>query len=176
MLIAVAIFLVGSVFCACNEPALLAVARAVQGAGGGGLISLAPDDHRRYFQPRERARYQVYIATVFIVSSITGPVLGGFLAEHVHWSAIFWINLPLGTLAFLLANRQLKRIPRHEKPHKLDVIGAVLLVAATTSLLVGLNWGGVRYAWTSPEIAGTFAAALLLWAAFVWRLQHADDH
>jgi EmrB/QacA subfamily drug resistance transporter len=176
MLIAIAIFLIGSVFCAfATSLPMLAVARAVQGAGGGGLISLAQTIIGDIFQPRERARYQVYIATVFILSSIAGPILGGFLAEHAHWSAIFWINLPLGILAFLLANRQLKRIPRHERPHKLDVIGAVLLVAATTSLLVGLNWGGVRYAWMSSEIAGTFAAALLLWAAFVWRLLRADE-
>jgi len=74
-----------------------------------------------------------------------------------------------------MTDRQLRRIPRHERPHKLDVTGAVLLIAATSTLLFGLNWGGVRYAWGSPEILGIFALCLLLWVAFVLRLRRAEE-
>ncbi|MGP0059332.1 MAG: MDR family MFS transporter [Beijerinckiaceae bacterium] len=176
LLIAIAIFLLGSLLCAlATSLPLLAVARAVQGAGGGGLISLAQTITGDIFSPRERARYQIYVASVFALSSITGPVLGGFLSEHVHWTAIFWINLPLGLAAFLMTNQQLKRIPRHERPHKLDLIGAVLLVGATTSLLLGLNWGGLRYAWFSLEVLGIFAVCCVLSSAFVRRLLRADE-
>jgi EmrB/QacA subfamily drug resistance transporter len=176
LLIAIAIFLIGSLLCALSRNLLfLVIARAIQGAGGGGLISLGQTIIGDILPPRERARYQIYIASVFILSSIAGPVLGGFLAEHLHWTAIFWLNLPLGLAAFLLANEQLKRIPRHERPHKLDVIGAILLAAATSSLVLGLNWGGTRYAWLSPEIFAIFAVCLMAWAAFAWRLHHADE-
>lgn len=176
MLVAIAIFLVGSLLCALSHSLLfLIIARAVQGAGGGGLISLAQTIIGDIFTPRERVRYQIYIAGVFVVSSITGPVLGGFLAEHVHWAAIFWINMPLGLAAFLLANRQLKRIPRNERPHKLDFIGAILLIVTTSSLVLGLNWGGTRYAWLSPEIIGVFALCVIALVAFVWRLRQAEE-
>jgi EmrB/QacA subfamily drug resistance transporter len=176
MLIAIAIFILGSVLCAfATSLPMLAIARAVQGAGGGGLISLAQTIIGDIFPPRERARYQVYVAAVFILSSVAGPILGGVLSEHLHWTAIFWVNVPLGVITFVIANRQLKLIPRYERPHRLDFIGAILLVSATTSLLLGLNWGGVRYAWSSPEILGIFAACFVLWAAFVLRLRSADE-
>ena len=87
-------------------------------------------------------RYQAYFASVFVTSSVVGPVLGGFFAEHLHWSFIFWINLPLGAGALAMTNGVLKRLPRHERPHKLDVIGALLMVAATVALLLALSWGG----------------------------------
>ena len=103
----------------------LIVARAVQGLGGGGLISLAQTVVADVTAPRERGRYQVYFAAVFASSSLAGPVLGGVIAEHFHWSVIFWINLPLGLLAYRDDERALKRLPRHERRHRLDVLGAV---------------------------------------------------
>src|SRR5690606_26507974 len=102
--------------------------------------------------PRERGRYQAYFASVFAASSLAGPVLGGIFAEHLHWSAIFWINLPLGALAYLMTGRALKRLPRHERWHRLDVLGAVLMTAATVCLMLALSRGGVREAWDSPRI------------------------
>ena len=82
----------------------LILARGLQGLGGGGLISLAQTIIADLVPPRERSRYQVYFASVFVTSSLIGPVLGGFFAEHLHWSMIFWINLPLGLLALWIAN------------------------------------------------------------------------
>jgi EmrB/QacA subfamily drug resistance transporter len=172
LLIGIAVFILGSVACAL-APTMLAliVARGLQGLGGGGLIALAQTIVADIVPPRERGRYQVYFAIVFVTSSVAGPVLGGFIAEHLHWSVIFWINLPLGLLAAWMAHGSLKRLPRHDRPHRLDVLGAVLMVLATTSFMLALSWGGVRYPWSSAPILGLFLASAALWAAFVVRLR-----
>src|SRR4029079_94828 len=142
---------------------------------GGGLISLAQTVIADIVSPKERARYQVYIAGVFMTSSVAGPVLGGFFAEHLHWSLIFWINLPLGFLAFWMTNALLKKIPRHERPHRLDVLGAVLMTAATVSLMLGLDFGGIRYPWASIPIIGLFVVSLTFWLLFAFRLKLAPE-
>ena len=172
----IAIFVAGSVACALapSMPALIA-ARALQGIGGGGLIALSQTIVGDAVSPRERGRYQGYFGAVFATASIAGPVLGGVFAEHLHWSMIFWINLPLGLLAFAITGRALKALPRHERKHDLDLLGAALMVTGTVTLLLALNWGGVRYAWTSPHIVGLIAAALSLFALFVWRLTVAPE-
>jgi EmrB/QacA subfamily drug resistance transporter len=176
LLIGIGIFVAGSIACALapTMPALI-LARALQGLGGGGLISLAQTIIADAVSPRERGRYQGYIASVFATSSIAGPVLGGIFAEHLHWTMIFWINLPLGLLAILMSIRALRALPRHERPHKLDVIGALLMVAAAVTLLLALNWGGTRYAWFSPQVLGLFAGSALLWGLFGWRLARAPE-
>ena len=142
LLIGIGTFVLGSVACAL-APTMLALilARALQGLGGGGLISLAQTIIADIVAPKERGRYQGYIAGVFVTSSVAGPVLGGFFAEHLHWSLIFWINLPLGLLAFLMTNRVLRRLPRHERPHRLDVLGAVLMVAGDRRAAAGAELG-----------------------------------
>ena len=126
-------------------PALIA-ARALQGLGGGGLIALSQTIVGDAVSPRERGRYQGYFGAVFAIASIAGPVLGGVFAEHLHWTLIFWINLPLGLAAFVITGRALKALPRHERPHDLDFLGAALMVTGTIALLLALNWGGTRYA------------------------------
>jgi predicted MFS family arabinose efflux permease len=92
------------------------------------------------------------------------------MAEHMHWSVIFWINLPLGLAALAMSYHALRALPAHHRPHKLDVIGAVLMAAGSVTFLLALTWGGTRYPWTSPVIAGLFASALALWAAFAVRV------
>ena len=176
LLIAIAIFMAGSVACALSPSVpVLAFARALQGAGGGGLISLAQTIIADIVSPRERGRYQVYIASVFVTSSLAGPVLGGFLAEHIHWSAIFWINLPLGVAAYAMTSARLRNLPRHDRPHRLDILGAVLLVCGTSPLLLALSWGGVHYPWLSAQIGGLLAAAAVFGGLFVWRMRTADE-
>ena len=172
----IAIFVLGSVACALapTMPALIA-ARALQGIGGGGLIALSQTIVGDAVSPRERGRYQGYFGAVFACASIAGPVLGGVFAEHLHWSLIFWINLPLGLLAFAISGRALKALPRHERPHRLDLTGAALMVTATVSLLLALNWGGVRFAWGSPQIVGLAGAAIFLFALFGARLSIAEE-
>jgi len=172
----IAIFVAGSVACALapSMPALIA-ARALQGIGGGGLIALSQTIVGDAVSPRERGRYQGYFGAVFAAASIAGPVLGGVFAEHLHWTMIFWINLPLGLLAFAITGRALKALPRHERKHDLDLLGAALMVTGTITLLLALNWGGTRYAWNSPHIVGLIGAALTLFALFVWRLTVAPE-
>ena len=176
MLIAIAIFLVGSVACAlATDIRVLILARALQGIGGGGLISLGQTIVADIISPRERGRYMAYFAAVFMTASIAGPALGGILAEHLHWSAIFWINLPLGLAALLLSNRVLKLIPRHDRPHRIDYVGALLMLAATFALLLALSWGGTTYPWSSPVILGLVAASLALWVGFAAWLARAPE-
>lgn len=176
LLSGIAIFIVGSVACALAPSMLgLVVARFVQGLGGGGLIAMAQTIVGDMVAPRDRGRYQVYIATVFFTSSLAGPVLGGLIAQTLHWSVIFWINLPLGIAAYLIAGRALRRLPRHERPHRIDIPGAVLMTGATLSLLLALSWGGVAYPWGSPQILGLVCLSVLLWGLFAWRLLAADE-
>lgn len=176
MLIGIVIFIIGSIACALAPTmVVLILARALQGIGGGGLIALAQTIIADIVSPRERGRYQVYFASVFMTSSLLGPVLGGFFAEHLHWSVIFWINLPLGLVAFAVAFQSLKKLPRFERPHKLDLLGALLLVAATVALLLALSWGGLRYPWASLPILGLFSASLVLWGLFALRMRLAPE-
>jgi len=118
---------------------------------------------------------QSYSSVMFMTASILGPVLGGLLTDYVHWSMIFWINLPLGVLALLMTNRALRRLPRQERPHRLDVLGAMLMVAAAVALLLALAWGGTAYAWGSAQVLGLLGASAALWALFAWRLMRAPE-
>jgi EmrB/QacA subfamily drug resistance transporter len=176
LLIGVAIFVAASILSALAPSMwVLIFARFLQGLGGGGLIALAQTIVGDIVAPRERMRYQAYFASVFVTSSIAGPVLGGFFAEKLHWSFIFWINLPLGVLALALSDRALRRLPRHERPHKLDFLGAGLMIVATVTLLLALSWGGAEYPWASVEVIGLVAISAVAWGLFTWRLLTAAE-
>ncbi|MEX0985246.1 MAG: MDR family MFS transporter [Actinomycetota bacterium] len=176
LLAATIIFLVGSALCALAPTMFVLIgARFVQGLGGGGLIALPLTIVADIVPPRERMRYQAYFASVFFTASIAGPLLGGLLAEHLHWSLIFWINLPIGAIALAMTVGVLRRLPRHERPHRLDIVGALTMTAAATSLLLALAWGGTAYRWGSPEILGLIAASAVAWVLFVARLLTAAE-
>jgi EmrB/QacA subfamily drug resistance transporter len=176
LLSAIAVFIAGSVLCALAPTmSVLIVARFIQGLGGGGLIALAQTIVADVVPPRERMRYQAYFASVFVTASIAGPVLGGFLAEHSHWSLIFWINVPLGAAALAMTNGVLRRLPRHERPHRLDVIGALLMAVAAVALLLALSWGGRTYAWGSSQVIGLLIVSAAAWVGFAVRLLTAAE-
>jgi EmrB/QacA subfamily drug resistance transporter len=176
LLLGIGIFIVGSIACALASSMLvLILARGLQGLGGGGLISLAQTIIADVVAPRERARYQGWIASVFVTSSVAGPVLGGFFAEHLHWSMIFWINLPLGLFAFWMTSSALRHLPRHERPHRLDLIGALLIVFASVSLMLAMTWGGTRYPWSSAPIVLLVMGAAVASVLFVARLLTAAE-
>jgi EmrB/QacA subfamily drug resistance transporter len=163
LFVALGIFLVGSVVCATSSSmAMIIVGRAVQGTGGGGLIALAQTVVADIAAPRERARYVVYFSVVWATSSIVGPIIGGFFAQHLTWQLIFWINLPIGAVAFVMTNRALKILPQVKRDHRLDLVGAVLIVGATTALMLLLTLGGVRYPWTSAPMLLLAGAATLI--------------
>ncbi len=173
---AILIFLAGSLVSALAPNMLvLVVGRAIQGAGGGGLFALAQIVIGDLVPPRERAKYAAWISGTWAVASVAGPLLGGTFAEHLHWSLIFWINLPLGFLAMAIINNPLKKLPIVAKHHRIDGLGAVLLIVATALLLLALNWGGSTYAWISPEILGLVACSAIFWAAFALRLMRAAE-
>jgi len=176
MLTSIGIFAAGSVVCA-TAPGMLSLilGRGLQGIGGGGILPVAQAIMADAIAPRERGRYQAYMAIVWVTSGVGGPILGGVLSEHFHWSLIFWINLPLAIAAAMMTYTRLKRLPRHERRHKLDVQGAVLMMAAAVSLLLALTWGGTRYPWLSPPIVALVAASGLLSLAFTWRLTRAPE-
>src|SRR5690606_11396779 len=106
---------------------------------------------------------------------IAGPLLGGTFAEHLHWSLIFWINIPLGLIAMAIINNPLKKLPVAARRHSIDALGALLLVVATALLLLALNWGGSTYPWASVEILGLVGASAVFWAAFALRLMRATE-
>ena len=171
MLTAIVIFVVGSIGCAlAPSMTALVLGRAFQGLGGGGLMALAQTIIADIVSPRERGRYQGYIGAVFAVSSVGGPVLGGFLTEHIDWSLIFWINLPLGLVALGMTSSVLRRVPFTPRKHKLDVIGALLMMSAAVALLLALSWGGRRFEWISGPIGALLLTSAVLWGLFAWRL------
>jgi EmrB/QacA subfamily drug resistance transporter len=176
MLIGIGIFIAGSFACAL-APAMwmLILARALQGLGGGGILPIAQTIIADLLTPRERPRYQAYSSVMFMSASILGPTLGGLLTDHLHWSLIFWINIPLGGAALFITDRALRRLPRNHRPHKLDLIGAGLMVGAAVALLFALAWGGTYYPWSSPNIFGLIGCSAALWMLFVIRLVTAPE-
>src|SRR5580700_9963197 len=171
LLIAVTVFIVGSIACAL-APSLWALiaARALQGIGGGAILPISQAIIADLVSPRERPRYQTQSAVMFMIASVVGPLLGGFLTDHLHWSLIFWINVPLGALALVMTYRALTRLPRNERPHKLDWAGAALMVAAALALMLAMTWGGTRYPWASWPILALIAGSAALWGLFAWRI------
>src|SRR3954454_4015822 len=176
MLISLGVFIAGSVACALAPTmGALILARALQGFGGGGILPLGHTVIADLLSPRERPLIQSYSSAMFLAASILGAVLGGALTGYVHWSVIFWINVSLGIAAAVMTDRSLRRLPRNERPHRLDIIGAALMVAAAIALLLALGWGGVRYRWSSPEIVLLLGASALLWGLFALRLVKAPE-
>jgi predicted MFS family arabinose efflux permease len=169
-------FLGASVLCGlAQDLTVLVVARVVQGAAAGGLMTLAYAAVGDLVSPRERGRYQGYIAMTFAVATVIGPLLGGLLVDHASWRWVFYVNLPIGLLA--LAGLRL-RLPAAEvdpSDRALDVVGAALLAGATTALMLACIWGGDRYAWGSPTIVGLGGAFLVLAVALAIRERRAAD-
>src|SRR5215218_2413118 len=153
----------------------LIVLRAVQGAAAGGLMTLAMASVGDLVAPRERGRYQGYIAAAFAVATIVGPLLGGVLVDHASWRWVFFVNLPLGVVALTGLNRRLPAPETDGRGRPLDAAGAALVAGATSALMLACIWGGDRYAWDSPAILTLAAATVLLCAALVVRERRAED-
>ncbi|HEX5769530.1 MAG TPA: MDR family MFS transporter [Nocardioidaceae bacterium] len=165
--VAIVTFIVGSLLAGFSQNIeQLIVFRAIQGLGGGGLIALAMATIGDVIPPRERGRYQGYFAAVFGTSSVLGPVLGGWFADGPGWQWIFFINVPIGLVAFVITSAALK-IPHVRRDHKIDYLGAAVVVASVTSLLLYTAWAGPEYGWGSSTALALLGAGLLLAVAFV---------
>jgi EmrB/QacA subfamily drug resistance transporter len=174
--IAIGIFLLTSLLCGLAQTMTeLILYRALQGLGGGGLLAMAHATVADVVSPRERGRYQGYIAAVFATASVAGPVLGGVFTAHLGWQWIFWINVPFGLAALVAAERTLKRLPVKRLRHRIDYAGAVLIVSAVCCILLITTMGGNDVAWDSPVIAGLAVAAVLLFGLSIWQERRAPE-
>ena len=164
MLIGIAIFIVGSIACALAPNMLvLILARGLQGLGGGGLIALAQTIMADIVPPRERGRYQVYFASVFMTSSLLGPVLGGFFAEHLHWSVIFWINIRSACWRFVIAYRGPEEAARATIGRTGSTFSARSAGGGHRVASAGAELGRHPFPWASAPMLGLLAALGLLW-------------
>jgi len=171
-----AMFLGASALCGlAQDLTTLVVARAVQGIAAGGLMALAYAAVGDLVSPRERGRYQGYIAATFAVATVVGPLIGGVLVQHASWRWVFYVNLPLGLLALAGLKLRLPAAVTERPAHALDVAGALLLALATSALMLTCIWGGNRYDWTSPTIVGLIAGFVVLSGALVLRERRTAD-
>lgn len=164
---AIVIFLIGSVLSGLSHNMLELIGfRAVQGVGAGGLIVGAQAVMGDLVSPRERGRYMGVFGAVFGISSVLGPLLGGFFTEDLSWRWVFYVNIPLGIVTLLIVGSVLQ-LPRRKTEHKVDYLGTALLGAAVTGIILLTTWGGTTYPWNSGPIwaLGLISAALI--AAFV---------
>lgn len=176
LLPALALFIAASMACgfAQSLPQLI-IARALQGLGGAGLFAMAQAAVADVVSPRERGRYQGYMASMWGVSSIAGPIVGGWATDHLSWRWVFWANLPIGLVAMFLCNGALKLIRHERRPARIDWAGAALVVACVTAWLLLLSWGGTEYPWASAPILWLAAAGVALLAVLVWHERRAPD-
>jgi EmrB/QacA subfamily drug resistance transporter len=174
--VSLVVFVLASAFCsAAQDITQLIVLRLVQGAAAGGLMTLAMAVVGDLVAPRERGRYQGYIAATFAVATVVGPLLGGLLVQEASWRWVFLVNLPLGAAALAGLALRLPAPPAERPEQPLDTLGAVLLAAATSTMMLTCIWGGDRYAWRSAEILALIGATVVLAGGLVARERRAAD-
>jgi EmrB/QacA subfamily drug resistance transporter len=165
--VALVVFLIGSALCGASQSLTeLIVFRGVQGLGGGGLMVGTMAAIGDVVPPRDRGRYQGIFGAVFGLASVIGPLLGGLLTTSVSWRAIFYVNLPIGVIAFgVLAATLPAR--REEAHHRIDYMGAALLAAGLSAVVLLCTLGGTTYSWGSPTVIGLGVLAIALLGVFV---------
>ncbi|MCP2337103.1 MFS transporter [Actinomadura rupiterrae] len=171
----IVIFLAGSALCGvAGSMGQLIAFRAIQGVGGGGLMVLAIAIVGDVVPPRERGRYQGLFGAVFGVSSVCGPLLGGWFVDNLSWHWVFYINLPIGLLALAAIAFALHTRPVRHK-HRIDYLGTLLIIGWATALVLMTTWGGTEYDWVSPQIIGLGVLAVVLIVLWVYAEHRAAE-
>ncbi|WP_454001782.1 MDR family MFS transporter [Afipia felis] len=176
--ICLSVFITASVLCGLARSLdQLIWFRAIQGCGGGGLMALTQAAIADVVSPRERGRYQGYISAVWALASLSGPIVGGIIAQSLSWRWIFWVNLPIGLVAMWVCHRGLRGLssPVLSSKPKLDIIGMLLLTGGLLLLLLGLGWGGKLYSWASYEIIGLMSLGSMFIFLLVFQEMRAHD-
>lgn len=168
ILTGIGVFTVASIGCAlAQDMPQLVLARVLQGIGAGGMVSVSQAIIGDFVPPRERGRYQGYFSSMYVLASVAGPVLGGWLTEYLSWRWVFWINVPLGIAALWAIHRALAGLPVQHRPAQVDYPGALLLIVGLGSLLLGITLVGQGQAWTAPAVLGLFTCAVIAMILFI---------
>ena len=174
-LVAIVIFLVGSMLSGLSQTMGELIAfRAVQGLGAGGLMVGAQAIIADVVPPRDRGRYMGLIGSVFAVASVAGPLLGGFFVEALSWRWVFYVNLPVGVIAVLIIVFRL-HLHTPAQRHAIDYLGATLLTAGVSAIILLTTWGGNEYAWASAQIIGLGVAGFILIGLFIAQERRAAE-
>jgi EmrB/QacA subfamily drug resistance transporter len=174
-MVAIGIFTVGSLLVGISQDMTQLVAfRAVQGLGAGGLVVMAFTISATVVPPRQLGRIQGLVGAMYALASLVGPLVGGALTEFVSWRWCFWLNVPIGVAGLIVLATMLK-LPHTTRRASVDYLGAILLVALTSVLVLVSIWGGTEYDWASPQIIGLAAAAVVLAVLFVVRERRAPE-
>lgn len=162
------IFTLASLFCGLSSTMTeVIVYRGIQGIGAGVIIANAFTVVADLFPPAERGKYQGLMTGVFGLSSVIGPVLGGFITDALSWHWVFFVNIPLGAVIILLFVLFFPNIRPGSVKRQVDYLGIVLLILVVVPLMLALSWGGVEYHWASMQIIGTFAFSAVMCSLFL---------
>ncbi len=167
--VAVLFFMAGSVLCGLAESmTMLVAARAVQGIGGGAIMVTATAVIGEVIPLRERGRYQGALGAVFGVTTVIGPLLGGFFTDHLTWRWAFWINVPVAVIVLLVSAVAIPALAKSSAKPVIDYRGILFVGLGASGLTLATSWGGGEYAWSSPVIIGLFALSLVSIGLFIW--------
>ncbi|ASS74281.1 MFS transporter [Tumebacillus algifaecis] len=175
ILVGLLLFMIGAFLTGTSQDIIqMILYRGLQGFGGGFIMSTAFSAIGDLFPPRERGKWQGLMGAVFGMSAVIGPFLGGWIVDNADWKWVFWVNLPIGVIAFLLIMRLFPKKTGNVSG-RVDYAGAVFVSGLLVSLLLAFSWGGSKYEWNSMMIIGLFAAAVVALLLFIWAESRAEQ-